>query len=320
VNTLLSRSPQTKVYEQIITDLKEARELLATDYLDATLLKLGSERVRPTQWAARALLARTYLYTKDYANAELEASSVIDNVGSYSLPPLNEVFLKNSREAIWQVQPTTAFFDTEDARVFVIPFYGPSADESNPVSLSAQLLESFEPGDQRKTVGNWVAEVNVSGTVYSYPYKYKDNEYNPDIAGIGATDFMTEYQMILRLGEQYLIRAEAKAQQNKLGGAIADLDKIRGRAGLQLIGNTNPGISQSAMIQAIIHERQVELFTEMGQRWFDLKRTGTIDVVMEAVTPLKSNGIGEWRSYQQLFPLPQSDLNKAPNLRQNAGY
>ncbi|MBO9570672.1 MAG: RagB/SusD family nutrient uptake outer membrane protein, partial [Chitinophagaceae bacterium] len=104
VNTLLARSPQAQIYEQIIDDLKTAKELLATDYLDVTLLNTSIERVRPTQWAARALLARMYLYTSDYVNAELESSAVIEN-SLFNLPSLNDAFLKTSLEAIWQVQP-----------------------------------------------------------------------------------------------------------------------------------------------------------------------------------------------------------------------
>ncbi|MBB5437284.1 hypothetical protein HDC92_000952 [Pedobacter sp. AK017] len=320
VSTLLSQSSREKVYEQIIIDLKDAKELLATHYPDASLLKSGSERVRLTQWAAHALLARVYLYIGYFMDAELEAGAIIDHTALFNLQALNATFLKNSREAIWQVQPTNAFFNTDDARVFVIPSYGPSSDGSNPVSISPQLLGSFETGDLRKKIGNWIGEVTAAGTTYYYPYKYKDNLLKSNITAATGTVNMTEYQMMLRLGEQYLIRGEARARQSKMSGAIADLDKIRDRAGLPLIANTNPGISQADLIKKILHERQVELFTEIGQRWFDLKRTGTIDEVMDVVTPLKSNGIGEWHSHQQLFPLPQGDLNKAPNLRQNAGY
>jgi hypothetical protein len=69
--------------------------------------------------------------------------------------------------------------------------------------------------------------------------------------------------MVLRLAEQYLIRAEARAHQGNLTGAKDDLDKIRNRAGLEGIPITNT----QAMLDAIAHERQVELFTEWGHRW-----------------------------------------------------
>ena len=70
---------------------------------------------------------------------------------------------------------------------------------------------------------------------------------------------------------------------------------------------------------AVLHERQVELFMELGHRWLDLKRSGSIDAVMNIVTPLKGNGAA-WQSYQQLYPIPLNDIQKDPNLTQNTGY
>src|SRR5262249_35037605 len=116
--------------------------------------------------------------------------------------------------------------------------------------------------------------------------------------------------------EQYLIRAEARVYQNNLSGAIDDLNVVRQRAGLPLLANS---LDQHKVLSAILHERQVELFSEWGHRWFDLKRTGSIDSVMSAMTPIKSKG-GVWKSYQQLYPLPWNDVLGDPNLVQNPGY
>jgi hypothetical protein len=76
---------------------------------------------------------------------------------------------------------------------------------------------------------------------------------------------------------------------------------------------------KTSLLAAILHERQVELFCEWGHRWLDLKRTGNIDVVMNLVTPSKANG-APWQTYQQLYPIPVSDILAAPNLKQNLGY
>jgi len=318
VNTQLARAPKAQVYQQMIADLKDAQNLLSTNYLDASLLSTTTERVRPTQWAADGLLARIFLYTGDWVNAEAQATAVINNATLFSLVALNSVFLKNSQEAIWQLQPTDINFNTTEAQTLVIPATGPSTGAfiDNPVYLSSNLLKSFEPGDQRGVYGNWVDTVSFQATTTTYdtivfPYKYKVNT-SPGVAS--ATD-MTEYFMMLRLGEQYLIRAESRAEQNNIAGAQSDLNNIRIRAGLS---NTTVG-DQASLLGAILHERQVELFSEWGNRWFDLKRTGNIDVVMSVITPQKAGG-AQWNSYQQLYPLPLSDLQQAPNLAQNAGY
>lgn len=302
VNSTLSRAPQAQVYQQIITDLKDAEGLLSTNYLDATLTNPTSERIRPTQGTAAALLARVYLYAGDWVNAELQSSTVINNATSFSLTSLDGVFLKNSTEAIWQLQPVNTGKNTEDAPLFILPATGMST--TNPVCLSPFLMKTFETNDQRRI--KWVNSVIIGADTFYYSYKYK-------IATLNAP--VTEYPTILRLGEQYLIRAESRAQQNNLDGALKDLNAIRNRAGL---ANTTAA-DRTSLIASIMHERQVELFTEWGHRWLDLKRTGNVDVIMGVVTPFKTNGAG-WQSYQRLYPLPLTDIQSNSSLSQNPGY
>ncbi len=303
VNARLARAPQSQVYQQIFNDLKDAQNLLSKDYLDATLLHTTTERVRPTQWAATALLARAYLYTRQWDSAEAQATAVIDHSALYSLDTLNGVFLKNSTEAIWQLQPVwnDVNSNTGEGALFILPPTGP--DITNyPVYLSSNLLNSFETGDQRRS--NWVDSVIAGGVTYDYAFKYKIGKVNTSVQ---------EYSMILRLAEQYLIRAEARAQQNNITGAQADLDMIRSRAGLP---NTTAG-DQTSLLAAIFHERQVELFTEWGHRWLDLKRTNTIDAVMNIVAPQKG---GSWSPYKAWYPIPQAEINLDLHLVQNTGY
>jgi hypothetical protein len=314
MNTTLSRSVQSEVYQNIVSDLKDAEKLLSANYLNETIVATSTERVRPTKWAAKALLARVYLYLHEWTMSKTTASELINENGLFTLVPLNEVFLKNSLETIWQLQPTTLYFNTEDALSFIVPETGLS--EINPLYLNQVLLNSFEPYDQRRKGGNWVDSVIVNGTIIYYPFKYKRNDQNPDIT---SPDVMSEYLTVFRLSEQYLIRAEANAELGDLQSAISDIDVIRVRAGLPALASTNPNISQSELINVIMHERQVELFGEWGHRWLDLKRTNHVDQVMQLVTPTKANG-QSWRSFQKLYPLPQTDLEKAPNLTQNDGY
>ena len=117
---------------------------------------------------------------------------------------------------------------------------------------------------------------------------------------------------MLRLGEQYLIRAEARSEQNESTPA-ADINVIRTRAGLPGTTATN----KAAYLSAIAKERQTELFTECGHRFFDLKRTGTIDSVMNVVAPVK---VTTWKSYMSLWPIPPADIVQDANLTPNPGY
>jgi hypothetical protein len=304
VNLKLSRSPQQKVFEQVATDLKDAQQLLTDTYVAGDSKSSSTEKIRVNKWAATALLSRTYLYMKDWANAEAQATAIIGS-GKYSITSLGNAFIKNNEEAIWQAQPISLGWNTYAGYVFVLPPTGPTANSSvvgNPVFLSSSLVNSFEPNDKRKT--NWTGNVTVNGNTYYYAYKYKVAALNMPV---------TEYETILRLGEQYLIRAEARAQLNKLAEAASDLNVIRGRAGLPDYTTSD----KNALLTKILQERQVELFTEWSHRWLDLKRTNTIDAVMNAVAPQKSS---TWNHNWSLFPIPVYDITENPNLTQNPGY
>jgi starch-binding outer membrane protein, SusD/RagB family len=307
VNAQMPRTSQALVWQQIITDLKDAQASLNQNFLDATVLNTTTQRVRPTLWVATALLARSYLYTGDFANAEAQASSIIAKASMFSLDSLNGVFLANSQEAIWQLQPVGAGVNsnTGEGAIFNLPPTGPNTSGAYPVYLSNFLINAFEPNDQRRV--NWVDSVTVGNTIYYYAYKYK----------IGLVNAQTsEYSTIFRLGEQYLIRAEAEAQLNDLVDAANDLNAIRNRAGL---ANT-PANDQASLLNAISHERQVELFTEWGHRWLDLKRTGNINTVMGSPGGVCAAKGGQWTTNWQWYPIPLSELQADPKLQQNSGY
>jgi len=304
-NATLSRTSSDLVYKQVILDLKDAYDLLGSNYVAGDATSETTERLRPTKWSAAALLARTYLYTKDYINAEARASLVINQSSLYQLTSLENVFLKNSMEAIWQIQPVSVKTNanTGEGQIFILPSTGPDRDQY-PVYLSDSLIGTFENQDQRLV--KWVDSVNTTSGDYYYSYKYKVGANNPD-------GLISEYLMIFRLGEQYLIRAEARAQLGNISDAQSDLNAIRKRAGL----NNTSASTQSELLSAILHERQVELFTEGGHRWLDLKRTNKIDEVMNVVEPIKG---GTWNSNWQLYPIPLQELKSDPNLVQNPGY
>ena len=94
-----------------------------------------------------------------------------------------------------------------------------------------------------------------------------------------------------------------------LVGAQDDLNVIRNRAGLP---NTT-AVTQATLLNAILEERNREFFTELGHRWFDLKRTGFASSVL-SVKP-------GWDAKDLLWPLPASELLLNSNLLpQNPGY
>ncbi|MGX7668870.1 RagB/SusD family nutrient uptake outer membrane protein [Flavobacterium pedocola] len=287
-NSIVTRMPTTIVYDNIIADLEEAKNLLPEDYSTA-------ERVRPNKYAVQALLARVYLYNGNWQQAKDEATDVLSNTALYAWENnLDDVFLKESTTTIWQFAPAESGGNAQEGGTFIF--------DSGPPPLSAltnNFMIAFEVGDLRKT--HWVNAVTDGTTTWHHPYKYKQQTNS------GAS---VEYSIVLRLAELYLIRSEANARLGDLDAAKADLNVIRNTAGL---GDTTATTEQE-LLDAILQERRVELFTELGHRFFDLKRMGRLDAVL---APLK---IG-WDTTDALFPIPETELLLNPNLApQNPGY
>jgi starch-binding outer membrane protein, SusD/RagB family len=292
-NSAIARTPVAEIYQRLVTDLEEAQILLKAGYPSAN-------RVRPNRWTATALLARIYLYTGEFVKAESSSNAVIIS-GMYNLSLLASVFTSiSSNETIWQLMRDLG--NTFEGSTFI-----PSSATVKPAyPLTSYLLSAFETGDMRKTTGanGWLGKNTVSGIDYYYPNKYRQRTL---VTGASPT----EYLIVFRLAEQYLIRAKARARQNNLTGAIQDINMIRTRAGL---GNLSVSLTQAQVIAAIEQERRVELFAEWGHRWFDLKRTGRADIVLG---PVKSPN---WQSTDVLFPIPHEEINLNIHLTQNPGY
>ena len=306
-NAAVPRNSTSEVYTQIINDLKFAVENLNTGYVDASGTGSSSDRTRPNRYAALALLSRVYLYTRQWEQADKAATEVINHTALYDTVGLDAIFKKTSREAIWQLQtPTTGSNQaTPEGRLFILTARPITNGANNCTTLSSDFLDAFEPGDRRRNswINTFVYTSGGTSTSYLYPYKYKERQ----------TAAPTESSTVFRLGELYLIRAEARARYQSVSTGLPDLNVIRKRAGL-------PDATASDLedfIDKLIKERRIELFAEYGHRWLDLKRYGLVEDVMKVVTPNKG---GIWASYKQWFPIPQRDIESNRNLIQNKGY
>lgn len=294
-NQLASRTAISEVYEEIENDLMIARDLLSADYI-------SGERTQVNQYAATALLARVNLHLENWEEAENLSSQVIEETTTYQiLDDLNDVFLANSKEAIWQISPIGdggLTSSTNEGTIFIIhPVFSFAAS----IKLREDFIEIFEETDLRFT--NWIDYNEEEVAFFSYKYKAWNTSEFP----------IEEYSMVLRLAEQYFIRAEAKARQGNLAGAIEDLDVIRARAGIASLAELNPNVSREELLDLIQEERRKELFAEWGHRWLDLKRTDKAGEILRQNKPL-------WEETDLLYPIPEEERRKNPNLDQNNGY
>lgn len=287
-NSKMPRMPIVGVYTEIVNDLLEAKSVMPQT------IPGTDGNLRPGINAVRSLLARTYLYTKQWALAEQEVTDLISSA-QFSLAAVVDVFKATSTETIWQLRPVVPGTNTPQAQMFILT--GAPANSLGAVALSQELVDLFEPSDNRLT--SWIGRLTTGASTYYFAYKYK----------AGYSSQVTEYSIIFRLAEMYLIRAEARAEQNKFVEGKSDLDIIRTRAGQP---NSTATDSES-LLDAIADERRMELFTENGQRWLDLKRTSKAGNVL----PQRKPG---WDSNDELYPIPQPERMINTNLSQNPGY
>jgi starch-binding outer membrane protein, SusD/RagB family len=264
------------VYAAIITDL-----LFAIEQLPA-----GGVKIRASPNAAKALLARVYLYQKDYANAARYANEVIASNSYQLLPNYADIFTgEETAESIFEVD----FIALDRNRIAEYNF-PLNLNGRREVAPSDDLISKYTAGDERLT-----ASISYSGTL-PYSIKYDDLSTGSDNV------------IVLRLAEMYLIRAEATIQQ---GGDVQkvkdDINAIRLRANLGLTTANTP----ATLLTSIELERRLEFAFE-GHRWFDLVRTGR---ALEVLPTVKSVN-------QTLFPIPLSEIliNTNTGMYQNPGY
>lgn len=272
----IKRSTLTQTYDQVLADLVKAEELLAED---------ATTRNRAQKSTARALRARVHLYRKEWAEAETYASQVIGNTKYALVKPYKTFFTSPflSQESVFELS-----FSTNNRNSYWNLWYPSSLGGQYTLKPSATIVEKLNNpaiGGSRKALlagtGN-----NVYGVLYNTSATSTDPSY------------------VIRIAELYLIRAEARAQQNKLTEALADLNTVRSRADVA----ATTASTKDALLLAIEEENNVEFAFE-AHRWFDLVRTGRTGAVL-----------GLTNSQYWVFPFPYQDVLSDPYLEQNPGY
>ncbi|HEX8022828.1 RagB/SusD family nutrient uptake outer membrane protein [Mucilaginibacter sp.] len=275
----IKRSTVEQTYAQVLSDLNAAEPLLP--------LPTAQNPVRANKETVYALKARYYLYQKDWTNAENYATLVLGDTQNYSLlKPYSAWFANNvvgTKESVFELAYSATY--TNGHRGQWQPPANSGTRQWAPNSTFLALVNDPTIGGNRSAL---VAKTSA-GLWYGNLY-YRSPATDP--------------AYIIRIAEEYLIRSEARAQLNKLGDALTDLNAVRDRAGL----TATTAVSQADILLAIENERRIEFALE-GHRWFDLVRTGRAAAVL-GVTDTKKN----------ILPIPVDQLNVDPALTQNPGY
>ena len=285
INNIINKTNSVQVLSNLEKDLIEVSSLLENEYRNP-------ERIYPNRIVARLLLAKVYMAKKDWNKAENILKEIVQS-GLYQMEPdITKVFQKTGKHIIWQLKPNNNL-SLPQSGIYYFINSAPST-----YALTDELINSFSNDDLRKQ--KWIAPVVFNGMTYYRAEKYKNRGGNN----------LTEYSIVFRLEEVFLLLAEALTQQDKIVEALPYVNATRLRAQISPLTSS---ITKSNLLDEILLENKREYFTEMGHRFIDLKRMDKLNILQTT----KPN----WKDFHKLWPIPQKEILLNANLKpQNSGY
>ncbi len=334
-------SQQDKVYEHVESDFISAFDFMELALQQNPSVYPSGELGRATPGAAKALLAKTYLFEKKWSDAVAAAEETTSY--GYSLMPVYQhnfnVLFDNNNEQIFQVQHLSGQSPVQGSRLnqWLAPReqngYGFNEPTQNFVDEFELTIDSVYDPRLDYTLGReghlWFDDIPYSPSWSSTGYNQKKtlqplSEIPASTKGDADLNFT-----VIRFAEVLLIQAEALCEMGNCAEALIPLNKVRKRARESyLYDDSLPGYDtipqgllpdvtttdQVNLLAAIRHERRVELGFE-SMRYFDIIRYGK--QYAESAFVDKDNFVYE---IHKVFPIPQSEIETNGNITQNYGY
>ena len=336
-----AKSLEADVWKQVIQDFTDVAADLPISY--------------PSQWVGRAtkgsalaFLGKSYLYTKDWGNAEATLKQLTTSPFSYQLMPnYGDNFIptkENNQESVFEIQlgdvggtnPWSGENANQALGVTTAQEFAP-AEVSGwfEVSPTDKLFNEFQ---KEKTITNDFDPRMYATLVWDYPgatfynkpfssfsllfgyhsmfKKYQNYWQNNELIGAsGASNYTSSNnERVLRYDGVLLMIAEALTMQGKAVDAYPYVKLIRDRAQLGLLP---AGFSQDQMMAEIRHQRMIE-FARENQRFYDLKRWGLLQLEIT-----NSDKVGKQffvPKKHDYFPIPQNEINSNPLIKQNPNW
>lgn len=318
----------TQLLDQAIADFTEAATLLPPTWDDAN-------RGRATKNSANGMLGKSLVFrasasknSADYT-AAIEAFNNITGLSLASNYSDNFAFdTENNNESLFEFQASQPFAfdnvwldnDFDNAIGSMSAFWGYYDNNfalfgQSRFYATAKLANAFDAADPRRDI-----TLNADDrTINKYVTRNKLTQ-----SGVASAN----NPRLLRYADVLLLKAEAIIES---GGSATEainlINQVRTRARNMVAGGTAPAnyapteTSATTIMGWIINERQLELAGE-GQRWLDLRRWQ-----MQGIISLDNNYFSSntaTMSFQPekhlYFPIPNSEIDVNPNVKQNTGY
>lgn len=317
-----------EIWAQIEKDLIQAENLPNKGETNS------GELGRATKGAAKAFLAKAYLYQKKWQLAADKAKEIME-LGIYSL---NAKYgdnwnrdKENGIESVFEMQYSGVIdgWMTHEGNILGSWLAPGGANRYYPdggwsiIVPEAPHLSAYEPNDLRRKINLF-----VNGDVYEGakdgPQAYDSNwsRTGMNIAkylvvnNYDATESMANGHLnipVIRYTDVLLMRAEALNELGQTSAAEPLLNTVRSRAGLPKV----VGLSKDLFRTKILAERRVEFYAE-GSYFFDELRMLTKSQLSQRMQAAGKTSFNYDRD--KYYPIPQNDIDLNPGLTQNSGY
>ncbi len=292
------RNSIAEVYAQIEDDLSKAIPDLSVDNSSGFF----------TSYAAKALLARLYLFKHEWSKALTTSQDIIDNSGFTLVPAQGVVdFWKRNTPRTDKVEVLfeVAFDAVQNAGIDALDYFYDQQGYGDALAADAFYV-MFSATDVRRQL--FLTSSPIRGDVKVV------NKY-PNSSSADPDEFK-----VLRLSEVYLTAAEAAFQSGNESLALDYLNELVAERDPAFAGYSSSG---QALFNDILTERRKELAFE-GQRYWDLARYNlpVNRINMSANYPGNVPLTIAADNFRRILPIPQTELDANPNIRdqQNPGY
>jgi starch-binding outer membrane protein, SusD/RagB family len=320
-------STAAAVYAQVEKDLTEAIAALPASYT-------GSDVGRATSGAAQALLGKARLQQRKWAEASQTLQQVIASNRYRLIANYAENFTtanENNAESLFEVQFGDRAFLSQGMRGLNIAKMvgpcGPGFCDGRPTrwyfdQFRASLQASGDV-DPRLDVTMFYNRPGMMVYNRTFQDRYGgDPNLRDEVFFKKYGDYYLTSQdqdwdsginfRVIRYADVLLMQAEALNEQGQTAGAYPLVNQVRQRVNLPPLA---AGLTQAQMRDAILRERMFELGLE-GHRLFDLMRHGQLAAALVS----RDAEFTTFAAGRDLLPIPQTELNLNPNVKQNASY
>lgn len=314
-----SRATVAEVYDQIKADLTQAADLLKG-------VEGKARAQKPTIDAVNALFARYYLDVKDYANAAAYAHKVIDTQKyklATTVKDIDKVFVNDEGdEAIMQM-----FVSLTEWNANAFSPYLNAASDSKYTEIfrpyfipTKKVIDAYEPSDIR--FQTWFDDeyaVLVAGTYHVGEfYTLVKFHGNPTLTSSPIRN-ARQAAKPFKIGEMYLIAAEAELAAGNTAAAKADLNALQTARGASASDANSETVEREWLRETIGEGFRLSNFKRWGSSFNGREPQEGARLVIMTGDNYETKSLDASSPYL-CWPVPSHELKVNKNLVQNPGY